>query len=105
MHLSVQGLPSWLKFEEATGIISGNAPSTANEYLLTFTAKNSQGTATRSFKIVVGNQLGLTPQMGWNGWYTLYARPTDTDVRKATDAMLASGMADYGYQFVNLDDG
>ena len=40
-----------------------------------------------------------------DGWYTLYAHPTDTDVRKAADAMLASGMADYGYQFIDLDDG
>ncbi|MGC2399527.1 MAG: putative Ig domain-containing protein [Acidobacteriaceae bacterium] len=105
IHFSAAGLPPSLTIDQATGIVSGSAPATAGDYPVTLTAKNARGTATRSFKIVVGNQLGLTPQMGWNGWYTLYAHPTDTDVRKAADAMLASGMADYGYQFVDLDDG
>jgi alpha-galactosidase len=105
VQFSAVGLPPSLALDGATGIISGSAPPAAGEYPVTLTAVNSQGSATRSFKIVVGEQLGLTPQMGWNGWYTLYAHPTDTDVRKAADAMLASGMADYGYQFIDLDDG
>ena len=58
----------------------------------------------RPFKIVVGTTLGLTPQMGWNDWYSYYEHPTDKDVREAADAMIASGMADYGYQFVDIDD-
>jgi alpha-galactosidase len=105
MHFSAAGLPSSLTLDETTGIISGSAPTTAGDYPTKLKVVNSRGSATRAFKIVVGDQLGLTPQMGWNGWYTLYARPTDTDIRRAADAMLASGMADYGYQFVDIDDG
>ena len=105
MHFSVVGLPSSLTLDEATGIISGSAPATAGDYPMTLKAVNSRGTVTRSFEIVVGDQLGLTPQMGWNGWYTLYERPTDSDIRRAADAMVASGMAEYGYQFVDIDDG
>ena len=105
IHFSAAGLPHSLTLDEATGIISGSAPAVAGDYPMTLKAVNSRGAVTREFKIVVGDQLGLTPQMGWNGWYTLYARPTDTDIRSAADAMLASGMADYGYQFVDIDDG
>ena len=105
IRFSVAGLPPSLTLDEAKGIISGNAPSSPGEYPMTFKAVNDSGVATRTFKIVVGNTLGLTPQMGWNGWYTLYDRPADKDIRKAADAMLASGMADYGYQFVDIDDG
>jgi alpha-galactosidase len=105
IHFSVTGLPTGLTLDETKGIISGSAPVGAGDYQLTLTAVNSKGKATRPFKIVVGDTLGLTPQMGWNGWYTLYARPSDTDIRRAADAMLASGMADYGYQFVDIDDG
>jgi alpha-galactosidase len=105
MHFSAEGLPSSLKLDETTGIISGTAPATAGSYAVTLKATNAQGSTTRAFKIQVGNELGLTPQMGWNGWYTLYATPSDSDVRKAADAMVASGMADFGYQFVDLDDG
>lgn len=105
IHFSATGLPSSLVLDEAKGIISGSAPANAGEYTVMLKAVNESGATTRPFKIVVGERLSLTPQMGWNGWYTLYDRPSDTDIRKAADAMLASGMADYGYQFVDMDDG
>ncbi len=55
------------------------------------------------FKLVVGDTLALTPPMGWNDWYTHYERITDALMRQAADAMISSGMADFGYQYVNID--
>ena len=104
MRFTAKGLPPSLKLDPATGIIAGNAPQRRGEYPVTIEAVNSLGKTARAFKIVVGDKLSLTPQMGWNDWYTHYEHPTDTVIRKAADAMLASGMADYGYQFVDIDD-
>jgi alpha-galactosidase len=42
--------------------------------------------------------------MGWNSWYIHYDRVTDEVMRQAADAMVSSGMADYGYMYVNIDD-
>ncbi len=56
------------------------------------------------FRIEAGNGLALTPPMGWNSWYIYYDRVTGTAVRDAADQMIASGMADFGYQYVNCDD-
>ena len=42
--------------------------------------------------------------MGWNSWYIHYNRVSDKHLREAADQMIASGMADYGYQYVNCDD-
>ena len=42
--------------------------------------------------------------MGWNHWYAHYDRVTDNMIREAADAMIANGMADVGYQYVNIDD-
>ena len=42
--------------------------------------------------------------MGWNNWYTFYEKPSDALMRKAADIMIQSGMADHGYQYVNIDD-
>jgi alpha-galactosidase len=42
--------------------------------------------------------------MGWNPWYIHYTRITDALVRQAADAIVASGMADVGYQYVSIDD-
>ena len=104
MEFSVTGLPKSLSFDPRTGIISGTAPETQGSYALTIEARNTRGKARREFSVIVGEKLGLTPQMGWNDWYTHYTNITDKDIRAAADAMISSGMADYGYQFVDIDD-
>ena len=101
---SAKSLPRGLKLDKATGIITGTTPKKRRQYKVTLTASNSHGKAQRNFKIVVGDTLALTPPMGWNHWYTWYNRITDRHLREAADVMIASGMADYGYQYVNIDD-
>jgi alpha-galactosidase len=104
IHFSAKGLPASLKLDEHSGIISGTTPETRGAYPVILEAVNGLGKTARPFKIVVGDTLSLTPQMGWNDWYTHYEHPSDSVIRKAADAMIASGMADYGYQFVDVDD-
>jgi alpha-galactosidase len=48
--------------------------------------------------------LAAPPPMGWNSWNHFGAKVTDADVRAAADAMVASGMKDAGYVYVNVDD-
>jgi alpha-galactosidase len=104
MRFAANGLPASLKLDANSGIISGQTPTDMGEFALRLEASNAHGKTSRPFKIVVGATLGLTPQMGWNDWYSYYEHPTEKDVREAADAMIASGMADYGYQFVDIDD-
>ncbi len=104
IDFSVTGLPGSLKLDRQTGIITGSAPNQRGNCVVTLGAKNARGSATLSFRIVVGDVLALTPPMGWNDWYTHYNRVTDALMRQAAEAMLASGMADFGYQYVNIDD-
>ena len=100
---SAQGLPAGLRLDAASGIITGTVPP-CGEYVVTLSAKNAHGAATRSLKIVAGDTLSLTPSMGWNHWYAHYNRVTDKMMREAADVMVAGGMADAGYQYVNIDD-
>ncbi len=99
-----KNLPASLKLNRQTGIISGKTPENPGEYLVTIKASNALGSDSRSLKIVVGDTIGLTPQMGWNDWYSYYEHVSDSDIRAAASAMISSGMADYGYQFVDIDD-
>jgi alpha-galactosidase len=46
----------------------------------------------------------LTPPMGWNSWNFFAGRVTDRDIRNAADQLVASGMKDAGYIYVNIDD-
>ncbi|MEI6139000.1 MAG: putative Ig domain-containing protein [Mariniphaga sp.] len=100
---SVKDLPKELKLDPATGIITGRSP-VKGEYHVLLQARNSKGKSKRIFKIVSGDQLALTPPMGYNHWYAHYDRVTDKMMREAADVMINSGMTDVGYQYVNIDD-
>jgi len=103
MTFSAENLPASLTLDSQSGIITGSI-SAAGTNRLTLIAGNSHGKAKREFCIVVGHRLALTPPMGWNSWYIYYHHVTEAAMRSAADQMIASGMADYGYQYVNIDD-
>ena len=48
--------------------------------------------------------LAARPPMGWNSWNHFAEKVTDADVRATADALVASGMRDAGYIYVNVDD-
>ncbi len=104
MRFGADNLPTTLRLDRQSGVIRGTAPREKGEYPVLLKAKNVHGSAQREFTIVVGDQLALTPPMGWNSWYIHYDRVTEKHMRDAADAMIESGMADYGYQYVNIDD-
>ena len=102
---AADALPDGLTLDPDTGIITGAIadPTHARQRVL-LGAHNARGSCAREFTFVVGDTLALTPPMGWNSWYIHYNRVTDGDIRAAADAMIDSGMADYGYSTVNIDD-
>jgi alpha-galactosidase len=102
IRFAARGLPETLQLDAATGIIRGTAPP-RGEYLIGLRAENPFGKAERTLKLVSGETLALTPPMGWNHWYAHYTHVTDPLIRQAADAMLSSGMADVGYQYVSID--
>jgi len=103
IEFSVNSLPGGLVLDTKQGIITGKLQAKGT-YNTTLVARNQSGETTRDFRIVVGDTLMLTPSMGWNSWYIHYDRVSDSIMRNAADQMISSGMADYGYQYVNIDD-
>ena len=97
------GLPEGLVLDPNTGIISGSTQKTGT-FRAELTARNASGEGRREFRVVVGDQLALTPPMGWNSWHIHYNRVSESALRQAADQMIATSMADYGYQYVNSDD-
>jgi alpha-galactosidase len=49
-------------------------------------------------------QLALTPPMGWNSWNKFACDINEDLIRQTADAMVATGMKDAGYQYINIDD-
>lgn len=48
--------------------------------------------------------LAQTPPMGWNSWNHYGCSIDEALIRRTADAMVANGMRDAGYVYVNIDD-
>lgn len=103
MRFAAEGLPDSLTLDSGSGRITG-AIAKPGTSTVTLRATNRKGTATRTLKIVCGDEIALTPQMGWNSWYVWLGGVSDKIIRDAADAMVANGMAQHGWQYVCIDD-
>lgn len=103
LAFSVTGLPEGLSVDDE-GIVRGTAPDAAGTHRLEVRVSNAEGTATDEVDLVVGDELCLTPPMGWNSW-NVYGRDVSAEVIvRAARALVDRGLRDLGYQYVNIDD-
>ncbi|MEK7393381.1 MAG: alpha-galactosidase [Fibrobacterota bacterium] len=45
------------------------------------------------------------PLMGWSSWNAYYEDITEAKIKKQADAIVSSGLAAAGYNYINIDDG
>lgn len=103
MKFSIDHLPEGLKLDAANGIISGSLNG-VGEYRMTIHATNAKGSAEAPFSIVVGSTIALTPPMGWNSWNCWGLSVSQQKVISSAQAIIDKGLADYGYNYINVDD-
>ena len=103
MTFAADNLPTGLQLDAKTGQITG-ALNEKGDHAVTLHAKNALGEATRSFKIVCGSTIGLTPAMGWNSWNCFASAVTAEHVMAAADQMVSTGLIDHGWTYINIDD-
>lgn len=100
------GLPRGLSLNSRTGVITGEA-SRQGSFRVTFRVATHQASASKVVEMVVDSKpatLALTPPMGWNPWYVWGCNIDDGKIRQAADLLVSSGLAAYGYNYINLDD-
>src|SRR5262249_19041120 len=98
-----EGLPHGLWLDAAPGRISG--PETQpGEYRALLTAKNARGADTKPLTIKIGDQLCLTPPMGWNSWNCFAGAVDQEKVLAAAHAMVDKGLIKHGWTYINIDD-
>ena len=103
MEFSADGLPSVLQLDAATGRITGTLPR-AGEFAVTVHARNRQGAAERKLRLICGESIALTPPMGWNSWNCWAGAVDRQKVLEAAHALIATGLAQHGWSYVNIDD-
>ncbi|KAK6931790.1 Glycoside hydrolase, family 27 [Dillenia turbinata] len=62
------------------------------------------GARKRNFFYYNYNGLALTPPMGWNSWNFFKCNINETVIKETADALISTGLANLGYQYVNIDD-
>lgn len=105
MKFTCDDLPAGLSLSENEGALSGTIDKPC---ILGFTVKaeNAKGKASQRFTLKVGeNMIGLTPPMGWNSWNCWGLSVSQEKVMASAQALIDKGLADYGYGYINIDDG
>jgi len=103
MTFSAEGLPAGLALDPCSGRLTG-ATTERGMFNVRVQARNIRGTAQRALRLVMGDQICLTPPMGWNSWNCFAGAVTAEKVKAAADAMVASGLIQHGWQYINIDD-
>jgi alpha-galactosidase len=105
MKFAAENLPVGLNLDEKTGIITGTVADRSHRtYEVLLRASNALGKNERMLKIVVGNQIALTPPMGWNSWNCFAHAVSAEKVKAAAKAMVDSGLTQHGWTYINIDD-
>ena len=104
MKFTCNDLPEGLQLTE-NGVLSGKIDKAAT-LTFTVTAENAKGKASQEFTLKVGaDMIGQTPPMGWNSWNCWGLTVTQEKVMASTQALIDKGLVDYGYSYINIDDG
>lgn len=103
IKITADNLPEGLNLTEE-GVLSGSINHPA-EITFTATAENAKGRAQQQFTLKVGSKIALTPPMGWNSWNCWALSVSQEKVMSSAQALIDKGLADYGYCYMNIDDG
>ena len=105
MKFTCANLPQGLKLSVADGVLSGKIEK-AGDLTFTVVAENAKGKASQEFTLKVGDRMiALTPPMGWNSWNCWALSVSQEKVMSSAQALIDKGLADYGYCYMNIDDG
>ena len=105
MKFTCVDLPAGLQLTEDEGVLSGKIEQ-SGDLSFTVVAENAKGRASQRFTLKVGDdKIGQTPPMGWNSWNCWGLTVTQEKVMASTQALIDKGLADYGYSYINIDDG
>ena len=103
IEYAVSGLPKGLSFDSSKGMITGKV-GVKGTYNVKITAENEFGKSSKNIRISIGDGIAKTPPMGWTSWNCWGCSVDEEKVKSAADAMVESGLINYGWSYINIDD-
>ena len=105
MKFTIDNLPEGLTLDADKGVLSGTLRRQGS-YHLNVVAENAKGREAKDIELHIGDDcMALTPPMGWNSWNCWGLSITQDRVISSAQALIDKGLADYGYNYINIDDG
>jgi len=104
--ITAKGLPAGLTLDALTGNITGSVAK-PGDYAVRFDTRDSlkdSNYATAIIHFIIGQNICLTPPMGWNSWNCFRGNIDEAKIRAAADAMVATGLIKHGWTYINMDD-
>ncbi|HED65301.1 MAG TPA: alpha-galactosidase [Planctomycetes bacterium] len=104
MLFTAKGLPEGVELDGENGILRG-AIAASGSYEVELVVESPYGRDTSTLTIRAGDHLlAQTPPMGWNSWNVWGLAVDDAKVRDAADWLVRTGLADFGFNTINIDD-
>lgn len=104
LSIIIDNLPPGLTFDSYRRIIKGSIEKSGT-YSMTIRAENALGKAQSTFLFRIGDTISFSPPIGWSSWYAHWEYVTQEDMYKAAHALRNSGLQQYGFEYVLIDDG
>lgn len=104
INVTMSQLPPGLYFDSTYRVIRGSIAKSGS-YPLTIIAENPLGKTEHAFTFRIGDTISYSAPIGWSSWYAHWEYVTEQDMYKAAHALRSSGLQDYGFEYVLIDDG
>lgn len=97
----VENLPEGMQLIDRN-VLTGTLPE--GDYRISVIAENELGFDRKEICFEIHpDHLLLTPLMGFTSWNAFLQQVTQKDMERTADLMDSTGLAEYGYSYVNLD--
>lgn len=104
LRFEAEALPKGLRLDESLGRITGVLTQPGRHYV-SLRISNVHGVIEETIRIECGPRIALTPPMGWNSWNCWGGTVTAQQVASSARALVAAGLANHGWTYINIDDG
>lgn len=104
MEFSGTNIPEGVNLNKETGQLTGSITE-KGIYRITVNASNTAGEAYKEIRLVVGDEISLTPPMGFNTYGGWGPSVSEKNIKDGANALVSTGLINYGYNYVNIDDG
>jgi alpha-galactosidase len=98
-----KGLPLGVKLDAQKGRLSGSSQVLGDHKIQLF-AENEHGEYHIELVLRVGDEISLTPPMGWNSWYCWSESVSQEKIEGIAHGFAQKGLVDYGWSYINVDD-